>query len=58
MESTPISGKLEASNGKRDEDGDKLSIVTEMVPLESKDNNYKGGCKLQLSDGIKLASEL
>ncbi|XP_010324318.1 uncharacterized protein [Solanum lycopersicum] len=57
VESKPISDKFEASNGKSDEDGDGPYVVKEMVPLESKNNNDKGGCKLNLTDGIALASD-
>ncbi|KAH0744391.1 hypothetical protein KY290_032384 [Solanum tuberosum] len=57
LESKPKSAKFEASNGKSDEDGDGPYVVKEMVPLESKNNNDKGGCKLNFPDGIELASD-
>ncbi|KAK4714884.1 hypothetical protein R3W88_020791 [Solanum pinnatisectum] len=57
VESKPISEKFEDSNGKSDEDGDGPYVVKEMVPLETKNNNDKGGCKLNLPDGIELASD-
>ncbi|KAK4341840.1 hypothetical protein RND71_037656 [Anisodus tanguticus] len=57
MESKLLSGKLETSNGKSEEsDEDDPSVVKEMVSLESKYNNDKGGCKLNLPDSLELAS--
>ncbi|KAF3643339.1 hypothetical protein FXO38_20673 [Capsicum annuum] len=49
-ESKPISEKVEASIGKSDGDGP--YVLKEMVSLESKNNNDKGSCKLNLPDRI------
>ncbi|XP_060217132.1 uncharacterized protein LOC132644558 [Lycium barbarum] len=58
LESKPLSEKLEISNGKSEElDGHESYVVKEMVPLESTDNNDKGGCMLNLPDSIELASD-
>ncbi|KAF3666807.1 hypothetical protein FXO37_10351 [Capsicum annuum] len=56
VKSKLLSKILEASNGKSGKDGNEPYIVKEMVPLESKDNNNKGGYKLNLLDSAELAS--
>ncbi|KAF3639491.1 hypothetical protein FXO38_22603 [Capsicum annuum] len=58
LESKPISKKVDASNRKSDGDGDRRPyVVKQMVPLESKNNNDKGGCKFNLPDSIELESD-
>lgn len=58
MESKPVKETFETSNVKSEElDGDEAYVVNQMVQLKSKDNNYKGVCKRNLPDSLKLASE-
>ncbi|KAM3302492.1 hypothetical protein P3S67_016994 [Capsicum chacoense] len=54
-ESKLISEKVDASIGKLDGDGP--YVVKEMVPLERKNNNDKGSCKLNLPDRIEHACD-
>ncbi|KAF3684020.1 hypothetical protein FXO38_00492 [Capsicum annuum] len=56
VKSKLLSKILEASNGKSGEDGNEPYKVKEMVALENKDNNDKGGCKLNLPHSVELAS--
>ncbi|PHT43924.1 hypothetical protein CQW23_17949 [Capsicum baccatum] len=57
-ESKPLNGTLETSKVKSEElDADEAYVVNQMVQLESKDNNDKGVCKLNLPDSLELASE-
>ncbi|MCD7470685.1 hypothetical protein HAX54_010706 [Datura stramonium] len=58
MELKPLNEALETSNEKSAElDGDEACVVKEIVPLESKDRNDKGGCKLNSPDSLELACE-
>ncbi|MCD7454336.1 hypothetical protein HAX54_024348 [Datura stramonium] len=58
MELKPLNRTLETSNGKSTElDGDEACLVKEMVPLESKDKNDKGGYKLNSPNSLELSSE-
>ncbi|XP_060188143.1 uncharacterized protein LOC132617207 [Lycium barbarum] len=56
LESKLLNEKLETSNGKSEElDEHEAHVVKEMVPLESKDKNYKDVSKLNLPDNLELA---